>query len=215
MLPYFFSFLTILRHRQLFAVTSIDLPNIFAPDLSNLSRSTAANNVHRLTKTVFMSKPVLGCEIALAIPLGVVLLYYIFKISIDITPTIIEYVRSIGIDLTKYVDPSLITSSLACGTLILLNGLNYVLDVTGVWDRLIKKLEKPKGKDLGDEKMGLDYSLPLYHNAGTIGDASAVNMGSGCGGRTCAFPCVVREEPDRSMSWWAENMHKRFYEEAY
>ncbi|KAI4280156.1 MAG: hypothetical protein L6R38_004674 [Xanthoria sp. 2 TBL-2021] len=162
-----------------------------------------------------MSKPVLGCEIALAIPLGVVLLYYIFKISIDITPIIIEYVRYIGIDLTKYVDPSFVTSSLACGILTLLNGLNYILEVAGVWDKLIKKLEKPMDKDLEDEKMGLDYSLPLYHTAGTIGNASAVNMRSGYGGGKCVFPCIDREEPDRSMSWWAANMHKRFYEEAY
>ncbi|KAI4260329.1 MAG: hypothetical protein L6R42_004096 [Xanthoria sp. 1 TBL-2021] len=148
-----------------------------------------------------MSKPVLGCEIALAIPLGVVLLYYVFKISIDITPIIIEYVRYVGIDLTKYVDPSLITSSLACGILILLNGLNYVLDVTGVWDKFIKNLEKPMDKELGDEQMGLDYSLPLYHTAGTIGNASAVSMRSGYGDENEYAQAFLRRGLLEVMMW--------------
>ncbi|KAI4100016.1 MAG: hypothetical protein LQ339_005683 [Xanthoria mediterranea] len=152
----------------------------------------------------------------LAIPLAVILLNYTPGNSIDTVPITIDYVRYTGLDLSKHVDSSVVISCLVVGYFVFLAVITKMVEqLNKKLEKLTQKLQKPMNKYLGDEKLGGDHLLPLYHTAGTMGNASAVKMRRGNGGGKDAFPCVIREEPDRSMLWWAVNMHKRFYEEAY
>ncbi|KAL8854468.1 MAG: hypothetical protein Q9221_000739 [Calogaya cf. arnoldii] len=156
-----------------------------------------------------MAGPFSWCGIALAVPWATVLIYYIFKASIDITSIIIRYMHYIGVDLAKHVDPLLVTSFFALGNVILLAGLAYALEASGIWEKLLKKLEKPTDKDAEDEKKGSSHILPSYHTgigSGVgVGQTVAVNTGSEYEGGKSLFPRAVREETDRSMASWPEN----------
>ncbi|CAO1598356.1 MAG: hypothetical protein LQ349_003128 [Xanthoria aureola] len=149
-----------------------------------------------------MSRPIHVREIALAIPLAVILFYYTPGNSIDTMPIVIDYIRYTGLDLSKHVDSSLVISCLVVGNLVFLAVITKMLEqLNKKLEKLTEKLQKPMYKDLGHEKMGCDHLLPLYHTAGAMGNASAVKMRSGSGSGKNAFPCVVREEPDRSHTW--------------
>ncbi|KAL8988525.1 MAG: hypothetical protein Q9169_008539, partial [Polycauliona sp. 2 TL-2023] len=76
-----------------------------------------------------------------------------------------------------------------------------------------KKMEE-HSKDGGTDSQPI---LPLYHVAGMTGYDMAVAKGSkeGDGKFGMQGPVPVQEQADSSMTWWAANMHKRFYNEAY
>lgn len=139
-----------------------------------------------------MPKPI-HVDIALAILLAVTLFYY---------------VRYTGLDLSKHGDSSLVIRCLVVGYLVFLAVVTKMVEqLTKKLEQLNKKLEKrveklrkPMNKDLGDEKMGCDHLLPLYHTASTRGNLSAVKRRSRNCGSKDAFPCVVREEPDRPLA---------------
>lgn len=154
-------------------------------------------------------------DLVLTIPSAAVLLYFILKISIAKTPLIIEYMEHLGIAFALYIDPLFITSSLVISAYVVLAAFNWVLETAGVVEKLNKNIEKPEEKDPEEEQMRSEHSLPLYHPTGMTGHGFTENKGLEASGRERVPSPARREESDRSMSWWAANMHKRFYDEAY
>ncbi|KAI4270517.1 MAG: hypothetical protein LQ337_006626 [Flavoplaca oasis] len=162
-----------------------------------------------------MSKPLQWRDLVLAVPSAAVLLYFMFKISIAKAPFVIEYMEHLGITFAPHIDPLFVATSLVVGALGVIAAFNCLLETAGVVEKLNKKIEKPVEKDSEDEKMGSENTLPLYHSAGMTGYGSAVNKVSESGGGKCVFSGPAGEESDRSMAWWAANMHKRFYDSGY
>ncbi|KAL8883196.1 MAG: hypothetical protein Q9192_007367 [Flavoplaca navasiana] len=162
-----------------------------------------------------MSKPLQWREFVLAVPSAAVLLYFMLKISIAKTLFVIEYMEHLGITFASNIDPLFVATSLVVGALGVIAASNCLLETTGVVEKLDKKIEKPVEKNSEDEKMGSEHTLPLYHSAGMNGYGSIVNKVLESGGGKCVVSGPIREESDRSMSWWAANMHKRFYDNGY
>ncbi|KAL8895271.1 MAG: hypothetical protein Q9192_003744, partial [Flavoplaca navasiana] len=146
------------------------------------------------------------------VPSAAVLLYFMLKISIAKAPFVIEYMEHLGISFAPNIDPLFVATSLVVGALGVIAAFNGLLEAAGVVEKLNKKIEKPVQKDPEDEKMGPEYTLPLYHSAGMTGYGSAANEASESGGGKYVFSGPIGEESDRSMAWWAANMHKRFYD---
>lgn len=146
-----------------------------------------------------MSKPIHVRDIALVIPLAVILFYYTPGNSVDTTPITIDYARYPRLDLNKHVDSPLVISCLLVGYLVFLAVITKMLEqLNKKLDKLTQKLQKRMKKDLGDKKSGCNHLLPLYHTTGAMGNASAVRMRSGYGSGEDTLPCVFREEADRS-----------------
>ena len=170
-----------------------------------------------------MSKPLQWRDFVLAVPSAAVLLYFMLKFSITKAPFVIEYMEHLGITFAPNLDPLFVATSLVVGALGVIAAFNFLLETAGIVEKLDRKIEKPVEekqveKNSEDEKMGSDYTLPLYRSAGmtgTTGYGSAVNKASESGGGECVFYGPIGEESDRSMAWWGANMHKRFYDNGY
>ncbi|KAI4217879.1 MAG: hypothetical protein L6R36_009231, partial [Xanthoria steineri] len=165
--------------------------------------SAIGSSQHRLAQS--MSNPTHVPEMVLAIFLAVILLNYTPSNSTDTVPITFDYVRYTGLDLTKYVDPSLVTSCLFVGSLVFLTVIIKMLEqLTKMLEQLTQKLEKRIEKDLGDKKIGCDHLLPLYHTAGTMENASAVRMRSTYGSGEDTLPChvttVIRSIPSKTIT---------------
>ncbi|KAL8865768.1 MAG: hypothetical protein Q9198_009170 [Flavoplaca austrocitrina] len=162
-----------------------------------------------------MSKPLQWRDFVLAVPSAAVLLYFMLKFSIAKTPFVIEYMEHLGITFARDMDPLFVATSLLVGVLGMIAAFNCLLETAGVVERLDKKIEKPVEKDLEDKKTGSEYTLPLYHSADIACYGSAVDKVSGSGGGKFVVSGSIGEGSDRSMAWWAANMHKRFYDGGY
>ncbi|KAL8870396.1 MAG: hypothetical protein Q9198_007639 [Flavoplaca austrocitrina] len=162
-----------------------------------------------------MSKPLQWRDFVLAVPSTAVLLYFMLKFFIAKTPFVIEYMEHLGITFARDMDPLFVATSLVVGALGVIAAFNYLLETAGVVEKLDKKIEKPGEKAFQDEKTGSEYTLPLYHSADIAGYGSAVDKASGSGGGKCVVSGSIGEASDRSMAWWAANMHKRFYDREY
>ncbi|KAL8651224.1 MAG: hypothetical protein Q9226_004795 [Calogaya cf. arnoldii] len=93
----------------------------------------------------------------------------------------------------------------ALGIVVLLAALTCALEASGIWEKLIKKLERPTDKDAEGDKNGSSHLLPSYHTGVGVGQSSAVNTGSAYRGGKSVFPRAVREGTDRSVASWPEN----------